>query len=49
MKKDPKDYTQGKAEYDRRRLAVKAGTPNAYTYFKNIAQTGMLDFKEASK
>lgn len=39
MKKDPKDYTQGEAEYDRRRLAVKAGTPNAYVYFKNIAVT----------
>lgn len=39
MKKDPKDYTPGEAEYAAVRLAVKAGRPNAYTYFKNMAVT----------
>lgn len=39
MKKDPKNYTKGEKEYDRLRLAVKAGKPNAYAYFVNVAVT----------
>ena len=39
MKKSPADYTLGEKEYAARQQAVKAGRPNAYTYFKNIAVT----------
>lgn len=39
MKKDPSKYTPGEAEYLKRKAAVVAGKPNAYTYFKNVALT----------
>ena len=44
MKKDPADYTKGEAKYLARQLAVKAGRPNAMTYFKNVAVTKAGDF-----
>lgn len=44
MKKDPSDYTQGEQKYAARQLAVKAGKPNAMTYFKNVAVTKAGDF-----
>lgn len=44
MKKDPSDYTPGEAKYAARQLAVKAGRPNAMTYFKNVAVTKAGDF-----
>lgn len=44
MKKDPSDYTAGEAKYAARQLAVKAGRPNAMTYFKNVAVTKAGDF-----
>lgn len=44
MKKDPSDYTAGEAKYAARQLAVKAGKPNAMTYFKNVAVTKAGDF-----
>lgn len=44
MKKDPADYTQGEAKYAARQQAVKAGKPNAMTYFKNVAVTKAGDF-----
>ena len=44
MKKDPSDYTPGEAKYAARQQAVKAGKPNAMTYFKNVAVTLAGDF-----
>ena len=44
MKKDPADYTAGEHKYAARQLAVKAGKPNAMTYFKNVAVTKAGDF-----
>lgn len=44
MKKDPADYTPGEQKYLARQLAVKAGKPNAMTYFKNVAVTKAGDF-----
>ena len=44
MKKDPADYTKGEAKYAARQQAVKAGKPNAMTYFKNVAVTLAGDF-----
>lgn len=44
MKKYPSDYTQGEQKYLARQLAVKAGRPNAMTYFKNVAVTKAGDF-----
>lgn len=44
MKKDPSDYTAGEQKYLARQLAVKAGRPNAMTYFKNVAVTKAGDF-----
>ena len=44
MKKDPSDYTAGETKYAARQLAVKAGRPNAMTYFKNVAVTKAGDF-----
>lgn len=44
MKKDPKDYTAGEQKYLARQQAVKAGKPNAMTYFKNVAVTKAGDF-----
>lgn len=44
MKKDPSDYTAGEAKYAARQQAVKAGKPNAMTYFKNVAVTKAGDF-----
>lgn len=44
MKKDPADYTKGEAKYLARQQAVKAGRPNAMTYFKNVAVTKAGDF-----
>ena len=44
MKKDPSDYTAGETKYAARQLAVKAGKPNAMTYFKNVAVTKAGDF-----
>lgn len=44
MKKSPADYTPGEAKYAARQLAVKAGKPNAMTYFKNVAVTLAGDF-----
>ena len=44
MKKDPSDYTAGETKYASRQLAVKAGRPNAMTYFKNVAVTKAGDF-----
>lgn len=44
MKKDPSDYTAGETKYAARQLAVKAGKPNAMTYFKNVAVTLAGDF-----
>lgn len=44
MKKDPADYTAGEQKYAARQLAVKAGKPNAMTYFKNVAVTLAGDF-----
>lgn len=44
MKKSPADYTQGEAKYAARQQAVKAGKPNAMTYFKNVAVTLAGDF-----
>ena len=44
MKKDPSDYTAGEAKYAARQQAVKAGRPNAMTYFKNVAVTKAGDF-----
>ena len=44
MKKDPSDYTPGEAKYAARQQAVKAGRPNAMTYFKNVAVTKAGDF-----
>ena len=44
MKKDPADYTPGEAKYAARQQAVKAGKPNAMTYFKNVAVTLAGDF-----
>ena len=44
MKKDPADYTSGESKYLARQLAVKAGRPNAMTYFKNVAVTKAGDF-----
>lgn len=40
MKKSPSDYINGGyAEWQDRKSALKAGKPNAYVYFKNIAVT----------
>lgn len=44
MKKDPADYTAGEQKYLARQQAVKAGRPNAMTYFKNVAVTKAGDF-----
>jgi len=44
VKKDPADYTAGEAKYAARQQAVKAGRPNAMTYFKNVAVTKAGDF-----
>lgn len=44
MKKDPSDYTQGEQKYLARQQALKAGKPNAMTYFKNVAVTKAGDF-----
>jgi len=44
MKKDPSDYTAGEAKYLARQQALKAGRPNAMTYFKNVAVTKAGDF-----
>lgn len=44
MKKSPSDYTSGEQKYAARQLAVKAGKPNAMTYFKNVAVTKAGDF-----
>ena len=44
MKKDPSDYTPGEQKYLARQQAVKAGRPNAMTYFKNVAVTKAGDF-----
>ena len=44
MKKDPSDYTAGEQKYLARQQAVKAGRPNAMTYFKNVAVTKAGDF-----
>ena len=44
MKKDPSDYTEGEQKYLARQQAVKAGRPNAMTYFKNVAVTKAGDF-----
>ena len=44
MKKDLADYTPGEAKYAARQQAVKAGRPNAMTYFKNVAVTKAGDF-----
>jgi len=44
VKKDPSDYTQGEQKYLARQQAVKAGRPNAMTYFKNVAVTKAGDF-----
>lgn len=44
MKKDPSDYTAGEAKYAARQQALKAGKPNAMTYFKNVAVTKAGDF-----
>lgn len=44
MKKDPADYTAGEQKYAARQQAVKAGRPNAMTYFKNVAVTKAGDF-----
>jgi hypothetical protein len=44
VKKSPADYTAGEAKYAARKLAVKAGKPNAMTYFKNVAVTLAGDF-----
>lgn len=44
MKKDPADYTAGETKYAARQQAVKAGKPNAMTYFKNVAVTKAGDF-----
>lgn len=44
MKKDPSDYTPGEQKYLARQQAVKAGKPNAMTYFKNVAVTKAGDF-----
>ena len=44
MKKDPKDYTAGEAKYAARQQSVKAGKPNAMTYFRNAAVTKAGDF-----
>lgn len=39
MKKDPANYTPGEQKYLARQQALKAGKPNAMTYFKNVAVT----------
>jgi len=39
MKKNPKDYTAGEAEYLKRKAAALAGKPLAEMYFKSIAVT----------
>ena len=44
MKKDPSNYTAGEQKYLARQQAVKAGRPNAVTYFKNVAVTKAGDF-----
>jgi hypothetical protein len=44
VKKDPSDYTAGEQKYAARQQAVKAGRPNAMTYFKNVAVTKAGDF-----
>ena len=44
MKKDSFDYTPGEQKYLARQQAVKAGRPNAMTYFKNVAVTKAGDF-----
>ncbi|MGP9511104.1 hypothetical protein ACT3RN_00735 [Psychrobacter sp. AOP5-GZ1-6] len=44
MKKDPSDYTPGEQKYLARQQALKAGKPNAMTYFKNVAVTKAGDF-----
>lgn len=44
MKKDPSNYTAGEQKYAARQQAVKAGRPNAMTYFKNVAVTKAGDF-----
>lgn len=44
MKKSPSDYTAGETKYAARQLAVKAGKPNAMTYFRNAAVTKAGDF-----
>jgi len=44
VKKGPADYTAGEQKYLARQQAVKAGRPNAMTYFKNVAVTKAGDF-----
>ena len=44
MKKDPSDYTAGETKYAARQQAVKAGKPNAHSYFVNTAVTKAGDF-----
>lgn len=44
MKKSPSDYTPGEQKYLARQQALKAGKPNAMTYFKNVAVTKAGDF-----
>lgn len=44
MKKDPADYTPGERKFADLVAAVKAGKPNAMTYFKNVAVTKAGDF-----
>lgn len=44
MKKDPADYTPGERKFADLVKAVKAGKPNAMTYFKNVAVTKAGDF-----